>query len=232
MSYMDQASDPRRRAATIIAVGGIHALLAVGVVAGLAVNGGIKLQGETTTIFDVPVDIPPPPAPTPEASAQPRDDTPVVRPSPELVLTPLPPIPSDPMPLDPAYGNPTAGSNDTGPISIPTPPPPPMPSPTATFSPVRAKAINSPAGWISTDDYPANELRRGIEGTSHYRLVIGSNGRVNACEITTTSGNARLDATTCSLITRRARFDAAMDNSGARTVGTYSGSVKWEIPKD
>lgn len=232
MSYMDQASDPRRRAATIIAVGAIHGLLGLGVVVGLAVNGGIKLPGEITTTFDVPVPTPPPPAPTPEATAQPRDDTPVVVPSQDLILTPLPPIQSDPMPLDPVIGAPTAGNRDTGPITIPTPPPPPIPTPTATFSPVRAKPTNGPLGWISTDDYPANELRRGIEGVTHYRLVIGSNGRVNACEVATTSGSDRLDATACSLITRRARFDAAMDNSGTRTVGTYSGTVKWEIPKD
>ena len=41
---------------------------------------------------------------------------------------------------------------------------------------------------------------------------------------------AGLDAATCKLLTRRARFEAASDETGAKIVGSYSGSVRWEIP--
>lgn len=60
--------------------------------------------------------------------------------------------------------------------------------------------------------------------------MIGSNGRVNECEITRSSGHASLDRNTCRLIERRARFDPATNNRGETTVGTYSGSITWQIP--
>jgi protein TonB len=69
-----------------------------------------------------------------------------------------------------------------------------------------------------------------IEGTVGYRLVIGTNGRVASCELTRPSGNKALDDATCRLIASRARFEAATDETGAKVMGTYTGSVRWEIP--
>jgi protein TonB len=93
-----------------------------------------------------------------------------------------------------------------------------------------ASPRGSPASWISADDYPSRPLRNGVEGQSGYRLVVGSDGRVSACEITSSSGSSELDRETCRLITRRAHFEPATDASGANVVGTYSGTVRWEIP--
>ena len=41
---------------------------------------------------------------------------------------------------------------------------------------------------------------------------------------------AALDDATCRLISRRAQFDPATDETGARVPGTYTGSVRWELP--
>ena len=38
MSYLNQVHDPRRRATAIVTVGAVHALLAAGLLTGLAVN--------------------------------------------------------------------------------------------------------------------------------------------------------------------------------------------------
>ena len=40
----------------------------------------------------------------------------------------------------------------------------------------------------------------------------------------------RLDDAACRRISQRARFDPATDETGGKVVGTYAGTVKWEIP--
>ena len=61
-------------------------------------------------------------------------------------------------------------------------------------------------------------------------MIVGTNGKVSSCEITRPSGNGQLDGATCRYISQRARFDPATDDTGAKVVGTYSGTVSWEIP--
>jgi protein TonB len=63
-------------------------------------------------------------------------------------------------------------------------------------------------------------------------LLIGSDGRVESCVVTQSSGFAGLDEATCRNLARRGRFDAATDESGSRVAGSFSGSIRWEIPKD
>ena len=61
-------------------------------------------------------------------------------------------------------------------------------------------------------------------------MVVGSDGRVDACEITRSSGNAELDAATCKNVTRRARFEPATNGDGQKVVGSYSSTVRWQLP--
>jgi protein TonB len=84
---------------------------------------------------------------------------------------------------------------------------------------------------VTTDDYPSRDLRQGNEGTTAFRVVIGSNGRVSACEVVRSSGHPGLDNATCEAVTARARFEPATDENGAKVVGTYSNSVRWQIPR-
>jgi protein TonB len=120
---------------------------------------------------------------------------------------------------------------------IPLPPPTPFvpdPVPPSTSSlgldPVGVKPINSPAGWVTTNDYPAGDIRQEHEGVAGFRVVVGTDGRVKSCEITSSSGFAGLDRATCRNVERRARFDAAKDANGNKVVGTYSNKVLWQIP--
>ena len=110
-----------------------------------------------------------------------------------------------------------------GPVTTPTVEP--------AIEPVGVRPRNGPAGWITTDDYARADLVREREGTASYRLVIGSDGRVDNCVITASSGHSSLDRNTCRLIERRARFAPATNNRGDAVVGTYSGSVTWQIPE-
>jgi len=220
MSYLNQAQDPRRRATAMVTVGAVHALLAVGLVAGLTVQFADTIRTPLTAT-NVPLP-PPPPEPTPPKPSQPSDT---------ILEIPRPPIPLPPPPAPgpvakwEEFPGPTGGEI-SGRTLPPLPPPPPSPS----FTPKSARPSNSSAGWISTNDYPRGPLMNEIEGAVGYRLVIGTNGRVASCELTRPSGNRALDDATCRLITSRARFDSATDESGSKVMGTYTGSVRWEIP--
>ena len=230
MIYNDQRSLSRRRLSAIVGVAAIHAALGYGLVTGLSFSKVIEAIENPQGIFVPDVTItPPPPEPTPEAT-QPIEYT---APRPQV---PTPPIPLPPMPgpqydaID--YDKIIAEVPRTPPMPGPTITPlPPMPSPSASVAPKAARPSNDSTRWITTDDYPAGPLRRGVEGTAGYRLSVASSGRVSACEIIASSGDVQLDAATCRFITRRARFEPAMDGSGAPVVGTYSGTVRWQIPR-
>lgn len=222
MTYLNQAHDPRRRAAAIVTVGAVHALLAVGLVTGLAVDFDRIDEGRLIGT-NIPLD-PPKPEPSPTPSA-------VVDPIAYVPPAPVPPIPLPPQPgptyeaFDPAKEAVavTRVPTDLGPVVQPDPP---RASP--GFAPKRPVPRNG--NWIDDSDYPRRALVEGAEGSVGFRLVIGTNGRVASCELTRSSGNRALDDATCRLITSRARFEAATDEIGARVLGTYTGSVTWEIP--
>lgn len=226
MAYIDAGADPAARTKAAISVIAIHALLGAGLVAGLAVTGGIIDKDDTLTGTEVTLD--PPPPPPDETLPEPTDTT--IYTAPQAPTPPLDLNPAPPVPLDPVSDSPLDVVRDVTPLR-PSPGPAATPAPTPAFTPVAARPANDTRRWITNDDYSNIDIRREREGIARYRLVIGSNGRVDACEITGSTGYTSLDAATCRLIERRARFDPATNNQGERVVGTYIGSVTWQIPE-
>ena len=228
MSYVDARIDNSARIKSALVVGSIHAALGLALVVGLTVSGVMPEIDETlegTLIETPPEKMPvPPPPPTDdliEPPAQPpvapqnpfkfEDNTPIeVQPFEnkfdDVIVVKLPP--------------------STGEIIKPYQPPA-----QPRFTPKLAAPRNGPQGWITNDDYPSIEVRRGNEGMASYRLAIGTDGKVNACEIIRSSGHARLDQATCQLLAKRAKFDPATNGDGAKIAGSYSGSVTWQIPE-
>ncbi|GGD48386.1 TonB family protein [Erythrobacter arachoides] len=233
MSYANAIATPADRAKAAVSVIAIHALVGFGIVTGLTVTGAITIDDETLVGIDLTDPLPPPPPP-PEPIETATPDVPVaylprVAPKPPMELAPSNPITvapiTDRVPRDTFFvPGPTV---DRGPVVAPRP----SPSPSPVIAPVAAIPRNGPAGWFTNDDYPRRELTRESEGTARYRLIVGTDGRVDACEITAGTGHAGLDTATCRLIQTRARFDAATNASGERVVGTYTGSVSWQIPE-
>ena len=219
MSYLDRARDPRRRNSAITAVIVIHAVVGYVLVTGLSFTGFVNIPKFIPTIEFTS----PPPIPTP-----PDDTAP-----PETPAT-SDPFVAPPKPID-LSGTVLTDVKPFDPIPIPDPvlPAKPFVTPTPTgpaFAPKRAVPRGDPARWVLTDDYPTRLIRQGVEGIAGFRVVVGSDGRVDACEITASSGNAQLDAATCRNVTRRARFDPASDGNGQKVVGSYSGTVHWVLP--
>jgi protein TonB len=220
MTYLNQTQDPRRRATAIVTAGAINVLLAAGLVTGLATD--FELIVEPRLIArKFPLTPPPEPQPT---------DTP------STLATPVQSIPTPPVPkIDVSDATPVqhVEVDDPAPhvsrlAGTPRVEVSPGPAPGPAFLPKRATARNS--DWITDIDYPRRALIDQAEGSVGYRLAIGTDGRVASCELTRPSGHRALDDITCRLITRRARFEAATDESGAKVAGNFTGSVTWQIP--
>jgi protein TonB len=82
-------------------------------------------------------------------------------------------------------------------------------------------------GGIYDRDYPRAARRAEIEGTVIGQLTIGADGKVHACDITRSSGNAELDATTCRLILKRFRYAPARDARGTAIEEVRSWKQVW-----
>lgn len=219
MAYADQGMS-RGRITAIVIVALLHALLGYAFITGLAYNVVKKVAKDLKT-FDVTEEAPPPeeepPPPPPEQTVEPP---PVVTPPPIVrTNTVAAPIVQSVNVAPPPVITPTAP---------PAPPPPPRPKQAA----VGAKPRGNPANWATTDDYPSSALRAEAQGTSGFRLQVGSDGRVTGCTITSSSGNAALDDATCKLVTRRARFTPAQDENGTAMADTYANRIVWRIPEN
>lgn len=225
MAYVDAQTNSSAKFGTMVVVGGLHAAVGVALVAALS--------------FDVIVL---PDLPNPKGVIIETDPVPL--PTPEIIETPDVPSYTPPVAPDREIDLPTdtrfkvevfKGEADDATIFKPVPqftpaPIPVQPSPAPTFTATGAIPSNGPQGWISTDDYPARDLRRGNEGTARYRVSVSSNGRVDSCDIVASTGSTGLDRATCRNIERRARFDPATNSEGRPVAGSYSGVVTWQIP--
>jgi len=216
MSYVDQGMS-RSRVWAIVGVAVLHALLAYAFVTGLAYKFVKNVQEDLKT-FDVTEEPPPPPDEPPPP--QPKQDIPppvtappsIIRmPTTQTIVAPPPPPPA--------------------PTFIPAPPAPPAPPPAPrTVEPARARA--NLASYVSDADYPASAIRADEQGTTGFSLQIGSDGRVTACSVTSSSGSAALDSATCRIMRSRARFTPARNNLGQPTTDSTSGRIRWVLPPD
>ena len=96
------------------------------------------------------------------------------------------------------------------------------------YDPRAVTPIGGPGRWMTNDDYPAAAMREQREGNAGFRLTIDPAGLVTDCEITESTGHSDLDAETCAVIKRRARFNTAPDEGGPRF---YENRIRWQIPR-
>jgi protein TonB len=223
MAYLQQASS-NQRAVTIGAVAALHAAVFYLVVTGLAyklTHDGTKI----VTTWNEPIKKKnDPPPERPKADKTPTD---TIRPFETKTL--IPPIDSGP--IEPPVFGPTGGEtiagDDIGTVEFPQP----SPDPTPLFTAKGPKARGSQSNWVRQSDYPSLAIHQGHEGLTKVRLEINALGKVTRCTITAGSGHDELDSAACAKLSDRARFDPASDTSGAKTEGTFSTSVRWQLPE-
>ncbi|MFM5931373.1 MAG: energy transducer TonB [Novosphingobium sp.] len=224
MAYVS-SQNSTSRARTGIAVAAMQALGIYAIIASLSYVGTQRNRD----IITEATFIPPQPSPPTETPTARQTDT-----------SPRPPIadpfPRDPLPTPLPTPIPTPfGGTDTGPgtgtgTGTGTTQASPTPEPTRAIVPTKpAKPKGRPGEWVSRNDYPAQDLREGNEGTVRFRLGIGADGRVTSCTVTGSSGFPRLDAAACTKLAQRGRFEPATDETGAKMAGTWYSSVRWSI---
>ncbi|MGU3391485.1 TonB family protein [Sphingomonas sp. M1A8_2b] len=96
-----------------------------------------------------------------------------------------------------------------------------------------ARPIGRYADWFGPDDYPSTAIRAEQEGAVRVALLVGIDGRVEACEILARSGIRRLDRGTCRAAVRDGRFRPARDARGAAIVSRFAlPRVRWALSRD
>jgi len=195
----------------------LHAALGYAFITGLAYNV-VKKAVQDLKTFDVEDEPPPPEAPPPPPPKQ-------VEVQPPPVVTP-PPIVQAPVVAAPVIQTvPVAPP----PVITPTAPPAPPPKPSIATP---GKPKGNPGDWVTSEDYPAAEMRAEHQGVTGFRLEVGPDGKATNCTVTASSGFPALDDTACRMLMRRARFSPAKDESGNPIGFSYSNRVRWQIPKD
>ncbi len=215
MSYADQSMSGNRITALII-VALIHIVVIYALVTGLAYEGYKKVLQRVTAV-DIKEEIKKEPPPPPK-----KID---IKPPPLVV-----PPPKMNINVAPVVQETVREAPPPPPPIVLAPPPPAAPPPRVAAK--RAVPKGNPGNWATTNDYPSRALREEREGTSGFRVTIGTDGRVTDCQITSSSGHADLDAAACENIRRRARFTPASDSDGQPITDSYSNRVRWVIPKD
>ncbi len=228
---MTYASANRRpNPAALTAALGIPGAIGALLVVGLAVTVTTvpsKPNPEAREIPRIPLP-PPPPTPDEPQTKTATTTTTAPIPAPRPADRPLVELPiGDPIPLPGPFMTDGTGTG-TGTVDLGIPGPTASASP---FDPVGARAKGNPSRWVTNDDYRTRWILEEMAGTARFKLAIDARGKVTDCTITRSTGHAPLDAATCDLVTKRARFDAARDGSGKPVAGNYSGVITWQIPK-
>ncbi len=219
MAYADQKMGPSKIIAIVI-VALIHAVLGYAFVTGLAYKY-VKEVSEKLNTFDVeeppppPEEVPPPPPPP----DQPMTPPPVVTPPPIVSMNVPSPVVIQSVPNPPPVYIPA-------PVAAPPAPPAPPPPPRVSQ---KAVARGNPGQYFNRDSYPPAAIREGAQGRVSVRLEVGTDGRVSGCTVTSSSGNADLDETTCRISRNRVRYTPAKDDAGNPIGSTVPLSIRWTL---
>ena len=231
MAYADQDGMSTNRLVSVVIVLLLHAFLGYALVTGLAYDA-VAIIKEKMTVVDVKEKKPPKKEDPPPEPDQPPKPPPVTAPDPPLQAksdnTTFAEKPSDKTDFTDKFAekDTSVGCWD-GTRAANTSLCPDKPKDKSQS----AKARGNPGNWANTNDYPSRALQQEREGTAGFKVTIGPNGRVVDCQITASSGHPDLDQATCSNVSRRARFEPALDSNGNPTTGTFSSRVRWQIPK-
>jgi len=203
----------------LIVVAVLHIVVGYALVTGLAYEAFKKVK-EVTAAINIEEEKPPeePPPPPPKQDTPPP---PIVAPPPAISInTAAPSVETVTVAPPPA------------PVFTTAAPPPPPPPPPPRFQPKGAAPKGNPGNWATSNDYPSRALREEREGSTGFRVTVGTDGKVAECSVTRSSGSPDLDQATCENIRRRARFTPATDGEGNPTTGSYSSTIRWVIPKE
>ena len=85
-------------------------------------------------------------------------------------------------------------------------------------------------GEFIASHYPAGALKRGEQGRVAFRIVLETDGSLGTCDITESSGFARLDQETCEILLRYGRFQPVHNEEGRAVRKAQDGFMVWRLP--
>lgn len=94
-----------------------------------------------------------------------------------------------------------------------------------------ASPATPPSRWMGSGDYPRGLLARGYQGIVNFRLNIDAEGGVSQCHIQQSTRPEGFDRAVCDALSRRARFEPALDAAGNPVASYFVNSVRFEIPQ-
>lgn len=83
---------------------------------------------------------------------------------------------------------------------------------------------------FSSDDYPDDAIRPDKSGMASVVLLIDEKGQIADCMIDETSGVAVLDAQSCIILRKRAKFSPAIGPDGKPVRSTFAQRIRWLLP--
>jgi TonB family protein len=89
----------------------------------------------------------------------------------------------------------------------------------------------TPLPWFEFRDYPMKAFEKNWEGVTGFELLVGPDGKIADCKVTSSSGHAELDRTSCFLATRRVKFRPAKGPDGQSVWGVYRTQAVWALPE-
>jgi hypothetical protein len=92
-----------------------------------------------------------------------------------------------------------------------------------------AAPTNKPNNWLTSDDYPPKMLDAKQPAIVNYRLLIDEKGAVTGCFIQQTTRPKEFDNAVCKSITKRAKFEPALDEKGTPLLSYYTSTVRFQI---
>ena len=85
------------------------------------------------------------------------------------------------------------------------------------------------ATWLTPDDMPTAVQKAGVDRTVVMQITVRPDGTVQGCTAAVSSGDRKLDALSCRLMTQRGRFSPAHLPDGSAAYGLVRQRVNWAI---
>jgi TonB family protein len=95
---------------------------------------------------------------------------------------------------------------------------------------VPVQPTKSPGSWLTNEDFPSRSVMAGHNGVVQFRLDIDATGQVAGCHILHRTNPDDFADLTCKLITKRAKFSPARDQSGQPVRSYYVNGARFIIP--
>jgi hypothetical protein len=92
-----------------------------------------------------------------------------------------------------------------------------------------APTATNMAGLFRAEDTPVAIMPGNVLKSVNTAVTVTPQGKIQDCKVEVSSGIQKLDAHTCALLIRRAKFRPAIDRDGTSIYGVYRTQIDWWV---